>query len=420
MRNISNVFKIFLKMLCILFLCISFFSLVMIFLYSLPTERILMHAKESIGVFSDNLIKTWAGSTRYSHLSNSTDSIMINNAICRYYDSNIKNALLNPQFNYSGANPTTNLVNYLQGMNNYSIFDYSRYWHGYLLYIIPGLLITNVGGMRTISMFIQFFLTALLIIELSKYNKIYPLLYCAVALFINPVTTVLTFQDADIYCIMIIMNLIVLKYNEKLIQKNRYIYLFLLNGILVCFFDFLTYPLVAWAIPLSLVLLINKQKNNTNLKTVVILSLAWVFGYGGMWLGKWVVVSVFTDYNIFSDALSTVLFRTTGTAEGTIIKYSDVLRKMIESVNDVPMLLLYTVSFALLLYFYLKDRNKLIQKESYLLEYLPSFLLIGVSPFVWYFVVKNHSFIHPWLEYRHLSISFWIIILTLIKLLKLD
>ena len=400
------------KLFILLLLCIIIATVAMIFVYSIPVDNVLRHAKESIELYTTDIINTWSGGNRYSHISNSTDCIMINHAVCRYYDSAIDNAMIAPEIFYDQTDRVGNLVSYLSGNTNYYIEDYARYWHGYLLYMVPGLLIVNIGGLKTIMMFAQFILNLFVIGEFYKRNKMYSLLYAITVLFINPVTTVLTFQDADIYCIMMIFMIIILKYHEYLQKNNRYYYLFLINGAMTCFFDFLTYPLVAWGIPMATVMLLSKKDLKNKMFDVITLSLTWLLGYAGLWIGKWIMVIILTDFNMISEGLGYILHRTTGTYLGEEITFSSVLKIMWESVNDVPMLSLYLIALCVIGFYAYKNRFKL--NKSFITEVLP-YIFVFLVPIGWFFVVRNHAYLHPWLEYRHMAVCLWALTIIISK-----
>lgn len=402
MNIVNKPLKTILKVLLLIIICIVAATLLMNFVYSLPLDRIIANAENSINVYSENIVKQWAGWTRYSHISNTSDEVMINEAICRPYNSSISNALLNPHYNVS-------LEGYFKGLST-GIENFGRYWHGYLAYIIPCLLFTNAGGIRMIMLIVQFLLIVTMVIELGKYNKIYSYIFAITVLFINPITTAISFEDADIFIIMMVFSIIILKYNEWLKKNDRYIMLFTLNGIAVAFIDFLTYPLVAWGIPLSIMLLINKDNFKNNFFKILFMSIAWVSGYALMWAGKWVVASLFTSENIIADGINQVLFRTAGDS----YTFLETLEKIWTSINDVPMLLLYVIAIVVLIIYAIKHKLKLSINKDNLSEILPQ-LIICISPFVWYFIVRNHSYVHPWFEYRELAVTVWTILIASLK-----
>lgn len=401
-----NLKKLLCQSIAIVLASIVIGFILMILVYSIPTSRIVNNVKNSIDVYDSQLITQWAGWTRYSHLSNTSDLFMISESICRPYDSVIQNALLNPNFDGPGSLIDSIKSFIFEGSNTFS--NYSRYWHGNLVYVIPMLFITNAGGIRTIFMIVEFVLAIILVLELNKIDKVYSYIFGFVVLFLNPITCALSFQNADIYIIGMVMSILVLKYNEWFKVNNRYFLLFVINGILVSYFDFLTYPMVAWGFPILLVNLINKSNTKHKIINIVISAIAWSIGYVGMWGGKWILASILTNENVILDAVNNILFRTGG--EG--YTYLETLAINLESVIDVPMLLLYVVSvFFIISCLTLEKKTFSINKKTF--GNLLPYILIGLAPFAWYFVIRNHSYIHPWFEYRELAITYYSLLIAI-------
>lgn len=129
----------------VIFITISIIicTFLMLLLYSMPTDRIYENAKESVSLYDTQMIRNWSGNTAYSKLDNFTDALMINIALYRPYESDVENAMLNSYIRYEGLSNTMqqNLVTLLtDGTESGTKNDYARYWHGYLVYLIPGLI----------------------------------------------------------------------------------------------------------------------------------------------------------------------------------------------------------------------------------------------------------------------------------------
>ena len=419
MKNdyLKKIADIALKMFLLVLISIIIGFILLLVVYSIPIDKILAHVKDSIDVYDEHLITQWAGWTRYTHLSNTTDSTIINEAICRAYDSTIKNALLNPRFAYpdfSEFNSSVgSLVSYVNEIKGFSIEIFPRYWHGYLIFFIPVLFVSTIGSLRVILMMMFFLLSAVLIYELGKINKVYIYIYSVVALFINPITATLSFHNTTIYLLSLVYLLVIAKYNDELSKNNRYILLFVSNAILVAYFDFFTYPLVSWGLPLCLKIILSKKNYRENLVDVVILSLSWIFGYVFMWAGKWVLASILTDVNVVADGFNQSIYR----ISGDNYSYLDTLTNIFESCNDLPMILLFIFAIIIVLLITYKENNKPKLNFSSTKDILP-YLLIGLGPFVWYFVIRNHSYIHPWFEYRELAVTLFALLVSLYKLLE--
>lgn len=410
----THIFRLIMLVIC----AILIGACLMTFLYSLPTDRAFRYASASAELYDQSMVENWSDGASHSRLSNSTDALMIMHALYRPYDSVVENAMLNPHPVYSDADGAVqNLTNYLAGRSPESNGDYARYWHGYLIYIIPALQILTVGELKVVMMYIQFLLSVMVIYELGKRSKVYMFMYAAVTLFLNPVTTVLTFQDADIYCIMMISMVLILKYNHWFQEKSRYLYFFALNGVIVAFVDYLTYPLVAYGVPLITVLLLNNFKFKDSMKQVVFNSIAWGWGYAGMWAGKWVMTDLLTGREIIRSSLNAVFYRMAGDTqaitdvEGT---YLFALTHIFDKSVDRPVWILAMLTAVMLFLFVYKKKFKYHSVKEYIME-TAAIVAVGIVPFVWYFIVRNHTIIHPHLEYRQLAVSIWALLVVLVK-----
>lgn len=395
----------------------------MLGVYSLPTDRIEQHLQESTSLYvqKENKVENWVGSLRYGIIDNSTDSIMLNISLCREYDKTIDNALLNPRYEVDdklASELGSSNINLFLNNKTKGIINYPRYWHGYLLYLIPGLLITNVGGLRQIMMCIEFLLAMLLLYKLSKVNPIYMFVYAISLLFINPITVALNFQNADIYLITILSSIITLYFNDWLKQNNRYYLYFALIGILTVFFDFLTYPLVTLGVSLVTMNIVNNYDIKDAIKNILLCSLSWAFGYIGMWFGKWAVASLLTNTNVIEDAINSVLLRSSNIDNsGNSVSFIESLSIFKESIHDTPHVILGLLSIVIIIVYMIVNKYRFSINSKTLFEVLP-YLLIFTMPYAWAFVVRNHFATHQFLEYRTMAISVLAKLIIITKLFK--
>ena len=394
-------------------------TMTMIVLYAFPTVNIEKNIRATLPMYEnkDYGLTQWAYGKMYTQLSNFTDAIMLNVSVFRPTDSPIENAIYNAYAEYpENTEQYQNLTDFVNGREGFSITNYPRYWHGYLLCLIPALQIMDVGELKIFGMIVQMFLLAILLYLMGKRNKVMMFLYCSIALFINPITTVLSFQEAAVYIISTVTMIAILRIFEKQEQKTIHIGLvFIINGIFVAFFDFLTYPLVALGIPLITVLYLNGCSIKENMKKTIVYSFEWAYGYIGMWFGKWLIGSLITRTNLFTDAFETIAFRTQG-QYNEMVTYGNTLRRIGVVINDVPMRILLFSSIAVLLFFILTGRYKININKHLIKRNIP-ILIVGVFPFLWYLFVMNHSVIHPMMSYRELSIFIWAIMVASVNLL---
>ena len=410
-----------LKVLVTILIAIVVGAISILILYSLPTSLMYENAKESANLYgTEDRINNWADGKHYAKVDNYADAIMIMTAIYRPHDSVIKNAFLNPYCKFDDTEMGNNLYKYLKGETPDGFFNYDRYWHGYLLYLIPLLCFFNIGEIKIIWMFIQFLAIMFCLSELGKRNSMYMMLYAAVVLFLMPVTTAMSFHGGNVFILMLLFTAIILKFNGKLIiESGKYMILFAIDGILVSFTDLLTYPLIAFGVPLVTVFLINDFDTKTGLKALFGNSFAWCAGYLGMWIGKWILAFAFTGENVIEESAKQIAFRTQGdatleSAEGNTYIYA--LKSVWWVIRNPIFFALALYVVAVLAICYVQGKRIFSQKvQAGVL--LPT-ILIAIVPFVWYFVVKNHSIIHPYLSYQELAISIWAIFVYLLRSIK--
>lgn len=392
-------------------------TVLMMGIYAIPNERLISNVERSSSLYinGENKINNWVGNLRYGKLDNSTDAAMIDIAMCREYDSLVNNALLNPLWDLKQeaiANDNSSNISLFFDENNIEgINSYSRYWHGYLLYLVPGLTLFTVGEMRMLMMAIQFIIAMVLLFGVgTRLGVKYMLPYMAAIIFINPITTALNFQNADVYIITILACIVILYFNNFINRNKNYYLLFTLTGICIAFFDFLTYPIVSFGLPMITYLLMNRKNLKESLYDIVLCFVFWGAGYVGMWAGKWIIASILTSENIIADAISALTLRSgIENSEKLDLSYINALNTTKESFWD-PVNAALCILFALVtVLINVMQKNKLDIKLG---KVLP-LLVVSLSFFLWVFVARNHYITHQFLEYRSFAIvvlAFYVLI----------
>lgn len=410
--NKMNIWKIFIKCIGILaaFILIGFFLLLIVYL--IPGDSLIDNVKDAADKYDLSYSVNITDKEEYGSFDLATDALILNTAICRAYDNSLENALLNPRFSYNESiqshadygKMVPDFINYVKYDNKDTIIlNYARYWHGYLILIIPALLFMSSGDIRTLLIFVQFVLSFLLLLEIYKRDKLYSFIAFLLMFFINVISCSAVFQLYDVYFITVIFSLLILK--DKNNDSNKYIYLFVINGILIAYLDLLTYQLVAWAIPLIIYLLKNSFKLKDSIQKIFFSGVAWLFGYGGMWFSKWLLATIFTGNNVIQNGLDEAYIRSDPMNVAGIHTHS-----YLETINNIflrtkgfliPILI---VGLLLIILYSMKYNYHLCINLNTIKNNIPYFL-IGLVPFAWYFIVRNHSSTHSSLEYRHLTIS---------------
>lgn len=170
--------------------------------------------------------------------------------------------------------------------------------------------------------------------------------------------------------------------------------LFFIVGSLTCYFDLLTTPLVTLGIPLAVMLSLKRNEGfllKDNLWEVGRLALLWGFGFALTFVTKWALATLFLDQNTFVDAFNVGLYRL-GAEEFT--RWDAVARNF--NMMNLPMICIATLLFLVI---NVVRRRKLSWKKAVV------FLFVGLMPYVWYFLLSNHSYLHWWFTYRLQAIS---------------
>ena len=397
-----------------LIIAILIATIAMIMVYSIPTESIKANVINSLHIYrQDKDWPKWAPPYLASQLDNCTDAVMLATALYQPTDKKgslkniIENAMLNPRYGYSTPSQSAEaLVRYFDGENAPEIQErkYFRYWHGYLVFLKPLLIIYDVGDIRMLNMMLQLFLLTLLIIKLYSiggYRLVLP--YIVSIMIINPVSCTLCIQYSNSYCFMLLSCLIMLQY--KLYSSPRYWYFFYLLGICLAFVDVLVYPLMILGIPLVLFIVLNNEKFLPKMKKVIMASICWLVGYAGMWSGKWVMAALLTEANIFSDVYEQVKFRLEGGIPGRddieVIPSKSVLINLDIFYHNTSTLACGVAVLFVIAFIIYRQRYKFKLQKSLIIP----LLWVSIYPVIWCAILRNHSVEHAWFTFKLFSVT---------------
>lgn len=274
--------------------------------YTIPTDKIENNVLDSINTLKQEGVYKDVFSWCQSKLDNFTDSLMLLNAANKNDKSLIDNVLSIYRIGKSDESAYTILTNYQKYINDGDISSYGRYWHGYLVILKPLLYFFNYSQIRIINLITQTLLTITLIYMMYKKDiKEYIIPYLICLFMLNPCVSGMSLQYSSCFYVYNFSNLLLLLNKDKLYKYDYLIFLF--TGILLAYFDLLTYPLVTLCIPLLFYMSINKK---VTLKKIIELCLWWLIGYSFMWASKWILSDVLLHTNVIYDAISEILYRT--------------------------------------------------------------------------------------------------------------
>jgi len=178
------------------------------------------------------------------------------------------------------------------------------------------------------------------------------------------------------------------------------------------FFDFYTYPILTFGIPLASIIAINYHKDTSYtlkkaLKLMGLCMLTWFLGYVLIWAGKILLSTAILGADEFTEVLKSVGFRLSMSYD--IYDVSSLwyvaLILCLKNFYYVPMIVLLVIWLIAFIFF----RKKL----SQLLKALV-YILIGILPFIWLGIAANATYIHHWFQNRMIGLSFFCLILGLL------
>lgn len=373
--------------------------------YMLPTGRMLTQADRSLPIFeNEGTSFCWAPEEKSARLDGYTDAIMMQIAVYIRDADPLKAAMQNDRMEFTEGklDPAGSLKQYVYGDRSGYVVDYARYWHGYLLFLKPLLLFFSLSDIRMMNAALQLILAAgVLLLAFRKRGLRLALPMGLALLVLNPVSTALSMQFSSIYYLTL-LGLLIMLLAESWDRSWGYL-VFLFLGIGTAFFDFLTYPACAVGTCLALQALMSRADGKTRLLKTVGSGAAWAFGYGGMWSGKWLAASLITGNSVMRDAVEQAQYRSGGevtAAEGGVsATFGAVLGRNLGVLANPAAAILVLALLGLLVWLLATKRCRFALERAN----LPSLAIAFAVPFVWYFLLRNHSLVHCWMTYRNLS-----------------
>lgn len=332
---------------------------------------------------------------------------------------------------------------------------YSRYWHGGAAFIRLFLPLTGVEGLRfgllLTGILLNLAWVVYLIIRREYTMGIAYLLGCfAGKLFFG----YLCLEYAFVCLFVPIFSFAVYRILEKE-KKNKATMplnaLFLLSGILTCFFDFLTAETLTFTVP-AFVMLVYLTKKKPALvsikgelkdkerrmlwKRFLNSGLFWMMGYAGMFGLKWALSGIFLGKEELQTAASYALERSVGEVHLTqnmaspTLSFFDRIREVfvrnfscllgLSDSLSTPARIVILLGVAAgigLLWFFLRKPKEKGKKEA---SSFPVFLALFFIPIVRFLVLSNHSYMHSFFTYRALMVSVMVLSFLFLRSTLLD
>jgi hypothetical protein len=375
--------------------------------YMLPTERMKANVAAAYDLFMDERVyHDWSNDVEYTRLDGYTDMLMYGTAIYPGEEDVLNEALLSRHTDMWYEDGMDVAYWSTDQPGEYRPITYEVYWHGYLIWLKPLLLFMHPRNIRVLNMMVQAVLIAYLLHLYSlKFKGKYLIPLVAGLIIINTVSTAMCLQFSSILYISVIAMILIMKYPKLTEGRHNFSLFFLMIGICVAYFDFLTYPPIALVFPLLVYLTMRGEgilpayagdkATGSGLEdvfcqesmplSVMRAGIYWSVGYIGMWASKWVLPIIVGD-----NRLDYVLYELGYRSGMDDVTFAQVLTEKLKVLMIKPFILMFGIYIIYVLIRYvISCRNKqLIARGA---GYIVSVVMVVIIPIAWYFVVREHS-----------------------------
>lgn len=408
-------------------------SILLMLIYSLPVDSARAHVEESLYEMleiKDDEANTSLRKKIVNLKENFTDTLMVQNALEKVEG---KSALEHAMYvyHYDLSTETTwlteeSLVAFLKnGSDGMALREYSRYWHGYLVFLKPLLMLMPWKYVEIFLVVVQaVLLIAILVLAFRKKQMMLGVGVVSAFLFIKPIGVWFSLAMYVCWFIVMVSFLVLLLFYEKIQLKNLQWEVFLLIGIVTAYMDFLTYPIVTLGLPLCFYLVQDVGKHAVwwkRIKQTIGLCVCWAIGYIGMWGMKWVVAEATCQTGSLRSAVWSVIYRT-GPLDGYGSFFTGVsrtIRAVLEQYDSIFYTLIFVVIAASALVSVLLCLIKAADTDWGIT--IICLTVIALFPFVWMVLVQNHTAIHCHFTFRIMSVSImalWCMMICSVRTLR--
>ena len=259
----------------------------------IPQEKLRDHELESAEYFlahdsmQPNLIEDQDNTKRDFY----ADSIWL--SIAYGYDGSLKSVISSKYADVEDESSGVSLQKQLNGELEANT-EYSRYWHGALIFMRPLLTVMNVRQIYVLNTVIIVALMLLIIVMLIMHRE-----YRGAGIYIMTMIAMLAFfagTSLEYSYAVILMELVSIASLILTWKGKRRVlpYLFFFSGILVNYLDFMTAETITLTVPLLLSLWLQRGRKMSlaSFKKTLHLIFFWLIGYVLMWAAKWFIALI--------------------------------------------------------------------------------------------------------------------------------
>jgi len=302
--------------------------------------------------------------------------------------------------------------------------DYSRYWHGMLMFLRPLMCIMTYPMMRVLNAVVLVGLAVWLFVLFIRRGVWWMVPISLFAFLVTDWYTVpLCFEFYTLCALSLLLTCLVLILDRRFKPKgvgfvNEEIHLlifFTFAGLSACFFDFLTTETLSLLLPLLAVLITRAAPDKSDperkfgitprrvILLIVCCAAVWGISYALTYVVKWSLAAAFSPDITFGDALGYAEVRASGAVEKAVFPLP--IEALLRNLAMLPILAMpgtdtgiYTVCIialvAALIYLVLIGRKPRELAVPALIA------LLSLVPYIRFTVLSNHSTLHHFFTYR--------------------
>lgn len=418
-------------------------TILLVLVFCLPTGRMKQHvaanAEEMLrkeGQISGNGFSDYIQTNRETY----TDAIMVQNAIERIPEKNVFEhamRMYHSDLEEDFWTPEESLKAYCDRQDTGSMYlhEYTRYWHGYLVYLKPLLLLFSWKQLSVLGVLLQILLmVATVWLSIRKKQPDVAAVMLIGFLFMKPLLVLVSLTMSVCWIITLAALIFLLMKSDWLLKEKRYPEFFLAVGILTSYFDFLTYPIVTLGFPLCASFLINADRADLSggegesragkgqqlkaaVQRMIVFCICWGIGYAGMWAMKWIIADLTLHTGTIKDAIWSIIGRTEAIGgrsrlNGGFYVIGLNLQEYDYTIYPVMAAVIALISLILVV---TACRKK---GAGTVLAGLVPYMIVFCIPFVWIIVVQHHSALHARFTFRILAVAMLAVGCTGIQSLK--
>ncbi len=396
-----------------------FLAVLLLYISSLiPDESVREKFAESADILCEKDVFFCAQKDyNFSKIDRYADAILLN--IAWNLKSDLPSLMWTPYYSSGFQNENNNLYDAVHvgkdESTTGSLKEYVRYWHGSATIMRILHMFLNIRGIYLLHGILLILLT-LITVGLLISRK---MLAEAIALIIGMAGVNIWFVPLSLeyywtFLCMLVASMVVLRFAEKG-KKEWFLFIFFMTGIVTAYLDFLSTETVTLTVPLLLAYRYERkeEKKSGGFRQYAGYSMIWGVGYVGMWVSKWILAACITGENMLPYVRGHVSERMGRNISGlsTFSRLFGTIGKNLACLfpwgYGAPGAVCGIAILIIALYIGFVYRSGKKAGGDILI-----YAAIAAIPYVRYFVLFNHSFLHYFFTYRAQIVTIMILCLA--------